>query len=119
MPSALAILRRAQAATLLPSPHQGHELYEQGDAHEGQHGGDEGALGHDPAVSAVLVAEHGAVGGHGHARQHDDDGQKQAGWCEQVKHRPDDHRGNEQPEGGADPQARTAHQIAHGHVRQR
>ncbi len=30
-----------------------------------QHGGDEGALGHDPGVAAVLVAEHGAVGGHG------------------------------------------------------
>lgn len=26
--------------------------------------------GHDAGVAAILVAEHGAVGGHGHSRQH-------------------------------------------------
>ena len=61
--------RRALRGVVFLHNHS-HEPCQYGDARYCQHGGDEGALGHDPGVAAVLVAEHGAVGGHRHARQH-------------------------------------------------
>ena len=62
------------------------------------------ALGHDAGVAAILVAEHGAVGGHGHSRQHHGHREHESRRHECVEDGPDDGRHHEQTEHRAGPE---------------
>ena len=89
----------------------------QGDGEHGEQRGDEGDLGDERRIAAVLQTEDGAVGGYGHGDHHHVDVDNEVGEAHHTREEVDAQGQEDEPQGGSEVDGHVAHQRTQRQLR--